>query len=110
MKEDVLDVRNSILTKYVGLAGFTVLVWDHLITFADEVEYIWKSKKGIAIYLFFLNRYLIPLSFVVNLWAYFSDTWSPQVSHLRQFFSREDNLKLNLINSPVVTLSGMRAP
>src|SRR6267154_4733195 len=41
------------------------------------------------------NRYLIPLSFVVGLWAYFRDTWSPQVSHLRQFFSREDNLKLN---------------
>jgi len=70
------DERNSILTKYVGLAGFTVLVWDHLITFADEVEYVWKGKKGIAVYLFFLNRYFIPLSFVVNLWAYFRTTWS----------------------------------
>ncbi|KAH9961437.1 hypothetical protein BJV74DRAFT_787513, partial [Russula compacta] len=55
---------------YVGVTAFTVLVWDHIMTFSDEVEYVWKGRKGLAVYLFFLNRYLIPLSFIVNLWAY----------------------------------------
>ncbi|KAH9968362.1 hypothetical protein BGW80DRAFT_1177705, partial [Lactifluus volemus] len=32
----------------VGLASFTVLVWDHIITFSDEVEYIWKRPKGLG--------------------------------------------------------------
>ncbi|KAH9024816.1 hypothetical protein EDB85DRAFT_2150229 [Lactarius pseudohatsudake] len=72
LKEVVKDYRNSILTKYFGVASFTILVWDHIITFPDEVELIWKGGKGHVVYLFFLNRYLIPLSFVVNLWAYFS--------------------------------------
>ncbi|KAH9029015.1 hypothetical protein EDB84DRAFT_252647 [Lactarius hengduanensis] len=72
LKEVVKDYRNSILTKCFGVASFTILVWDHIITFPDEVELIWKGGKGHVVYLFFLNRYLIPLSFVVNLWAYFS--------------------------------------
>jgi len=70
------DFENSVLTQYVGVASFTMLVWDHIITFSDEVEYLWKGGKGLAVYLFFLNRYLIPLSFIVNLWAYFSTSWT----------------------------------
>ncbi|KAI0315600.1 hypothetical protein OF83DRAFT_1173682 [Amylostereum chailletii] len=66
---------NSVLTRYVGLAGFTIMVWDHIITFEDEYEYIWKGKKGPLIYLFFMNRYFIPLSFIVNIFAYFSHVW-----------------------------------
>ncbi|KAI0275935.1 hypothetical protein BGY98DRAFT_989250 [Russula aff. rugulosa BPL654] len=64
---------------YVGVASFTVLVWDHIITFSDEVEYIWKGAKGWGrCHSFFrlVNRYLIPLSFIVNLWAYFRADWS----------------------------------
>ncbi|CDO76088.1 hypothetical protein BN946_scf184649.g14 [Trametes cinnabarina] len=41
-------------TFYVGIASFTALVWDHIITLGDEVEYIWKRKKGPLIWLFFL--------------------------------------------------------
>ncbi|KAL7279881.1 hypothetical protein ACG7TL_006290 [Trametes sanguinea] len=33
-------------TFYVGIASFTALVWDHIITLGDEIEYIWKRKKG----------------------------------------------------------------
>ncbi|KAH9961843.1 hypothetical protein BJV74DRAFT_787376, partial [Russula compacta] len=83
---------------YVGVASFTVLVWDHLITFSDEVEYIWKGGKGPAVYLFFLNRYLVPLSFIVNLWAYFRKTWS-----LCSHFVRYEGA-LNTIGVSVVAL------
>ncbi|KAI0667601.1 hypothetical protein C8Q78DRAFT_981412, partial [Trametes maxima] len=64
---------------YVGLASFTVLVWDHFITLGDEIEYIWKRRKGPLIYLFFINRYLTPLGFIINLFAYFSPVWTPTV-------------------------------
>ena len=33
--------------KYASFIGFTALVWDHLVTFSDEVEYIWKGRKSI---------------------------------------------------------------
>ncbi|EGO23730.1 hypothetical protein SERLADRAFT_469992, partial [Serpula lacrymans var. lacrymans S7.9] len=55
------EFRNAYSTIYVGLAGFTILVWDHLITFDDEVEFIWNQPKGRLIYLFFFNRYITPL-------------------------------------------------
>ncbi|KAF9453115.1 hypothetical protein P691DRAFT_659231, partial [Macrolepiota fuliginosa MF-IS2] len=64
---------------YVGFAGFTILIWDHIVTFADEVEYVWKRRKGPVTYLFLLNRYLMPLGFIVNLMAYLSPLWTTEV-------------------------------
>jgi hypothetical protein len=55
------DYRNSVLTKSVGVASFTVLVWDHMLTFSDEVEYVWKGAKGRAAYLFLVVRFLFSL-------------------------------------------------
>ncbi|KAF6756013.1 hypothetical protein DFP72DRAFT_990020 [Ephemerocybe angulata] len=57
----------------MGFASFTVLVWDHVDTFAEEVI-IWMGEKGpseclvctVGI-LFLINRYLTPLGFIVNL-------------------------------------------
>jgi len=57
-------LRNSVISsQLVGVAGFTVLIYDHLITFADEVrvppfrlhpsveivsqvQYIWRKLRG----------------------------------------------------------------
>lgn len=63
-------------TQYVGVAAFTILIWDHIVSFSDEVEYVWKGNKGPSVYLFFLNRYITPLGFIVNLYAYFATTWT----------------------------------
>ncbi|KAI0754896.1 hypothetical protein C8Q80DRAFT_1266432 [Daedaleopsis nitida] len=54
-------------TFYVGVASFTVLVWDHIITLSDEIEFVWRRTKGPLIWLFFINRYLTPFGFIVNL-------------------------------------------
>lgn len=62
----------------MGFAAFAILIWDHIITFGDEVELIWKGKKSIFTYLFFLNRYLTPLGFIINLYAYLSPVWTPE--------------------------------
>ncbi|KAG7088655.1 hypothetical protein E1B28_012627 [Marasmius oreades] len=40
------DVTDTVRTNYVGFVSFTILVWDHIITFADEVEYVWRGRKG----------------------------------------------------------------
>ncbi|GLB39856.1 putative expressed protein [Lyophyllum shimeji] len=72
------DVSQAIRTNCMGFASFTLLVWDHIDTFADEVEYIWKGRKGPIVYLFLLNRYLTPLGFIVNLFAYLSPVWTQE--------------------------------
>ncbi|TFK38997.1 hypothetical protein BDQ12DRAFT_650645 [Crucibulum laeve] len=64
------DIFETINTNYVGFASFTVLIWDHIDTFADEVEYIWKvPKKGLCEYIYYSNRYLTPLGFILNLFG-----------------------------------------
>ncbi|KAK7048000.1 hypothetical protein R3P38DRAFT_2866841 [Favolaschia claudopus] len=67
----------------VGFAAFTILIWDHIDTFTTEVEYIWKRKKGLLVYLFLLNRYLTPLGFIVNLFAYLAPVWTDEVRAYR---------------------------
>ncbi|KAF8879500.1 hypothetical protein BD779DRAFT_1803361 [Infundibulicybe gibba] len=76
------DVTESVRVNYVAFASLTVLVWDHILTFNDEIEYIWKGKKGPIIYLFILNRYFAPLGFVLNLFAYLSPVWTVNRSAL----------------------------
>jgi len=71
------DISDTVRTNYVGFASFAVLVWDHIDTFADEVELIWKGKrKGFFVYLFIWNRYFTPLGFIINLYAYLSPSWT----------------------------------
>ncbi|KAF8519370.1 hypothetical protein BU17DRAFT_65965 [Hysterangium stoloniferum] len=51
-------------TNYLGLASFVLLVYDHMLTFDDEVKmpvkYIWqgKKKRGIVCYQLGFNQYL----------------------------------------------------
>ncbi|KAJ3532700.1 hypothetical protein NMY22_g7635 [Coprinellus aureogranulatus] len=73
------DVKQQLNTNYMGFASFSMLVWDHIDTFADEVEYIWLAKKkGPIGWLFLVNRYLTPLGFCVNLIAYHGTFWTPE--------------------------------
>ncbi|KAI5117991.1 hypothetical protein M0805_004488 [Coniferiporia weirii] len=55
--------------QYVAFIGFTILIWDHIVTLKEEVRYMWFGRKGPIVYLFFFIRYFTPLSFVVNIFG-----------------------------------------
>ncbi|KAJ7164784.1 hypothetical protein C8R43DRAFT_1167210 [Mycena crocata] len=74
-----MEREETLRTNCVAFVGFTVLIWDHIDTFMREVEYIWKRKKGYIDYLFLLNRYLTPLGFIINLFAYLSPVWTVEM-------------------------------
>ncbi|KAH7920900.1 hypothetical protein BV22DRAFT_768771 [Leucogyrophana mollusca] len=40
-----------------GVAGYAFLVWDYILTFADEVQYIWMAPWTLSKALFLVNRY-----------------------------------------------------
>ncbi|EJD42824.1 hypothetical protein AURDEDRAFT_168068 [Auricularia subglabra TFB-10046 SS5] len=81
----VADAYGLFATNAVGVAGFTILVWDHVITFGDEVTVIWKRRKrnknGPYIYLFLFLRYFAPMAYTVQLCSYFirPDIWTPDI-------------------------------
>ncbi|KAF8440791.1 hypothetical protein L210DRAFT_3538321 [Boletus edulis BED1] len=81
------DRRETRDTVMVAFAGFTVLVWDHLITFDDEVDLVWKRDKGLLSYLFLVNRYLTPLGFIVNLVAFTLPGWGIETLGTHSFIS-----------------------
>ncbi|KAF5332046.1 hypothetical protein D9758_016566 [Tetrapyrgos nigripes] len=39
-------------------AGVVILFWNHIITFGDEINYIWARPKILSSYCFLLIRYL----------------------------------------------------
>ncbi|TFK48721.1 hypothetical protein OE88DRAFT_1737495 [Heliocybe sulcata] len=76
------DLKWTEITIYMGFAAFSILIWDHVVTFGDEVELLWKGNHGLFTHLFFLNRYITPLGFVVNLFAYLSPSWTDEVTFI----------------------------
>ncbi|KAI1790138.1 hypothetical protein LXA43DRAFT_522046 [Ganoderma leucocontextum] len=85
-------------TFYVGVASYTVLIYDHLLTLGDEIKYIWRKKKrGPLIWLFFLNRYMTPLAFLGNLIAYFSGTFDHEkCMHFVQYEGATTMIGINI--------------
>jgi len=77
--EYVKDVQQLIATNYFGVASFVILLYDHFITFDDEVKFIWLGHKKFVSYLFLLNRYLTPLGFAININAYTYPKWTPEI-------------------------------
>ncbi|KAI0084413.1 hypothetical protein BDY19DRAFT_997766 [Irpex rosettiformis] len=59
-------------TQYFFLAGLCVLLYDHGLTFSQEVEVIWKRKKTKLTFIFLLVRYYCVAAMIVVCFAYFS--------------------------------------
>ncbi|KAH7341981.1 hypothetical protein B0J17DRAFT_746068 [Rhizoctonia solani] len=57
------DTSSSI---YCEIASLTFVLFDHAITFDQEVERIWKSPWSLPKVLFLFNRYTGPISLLVN--------------------------------------------
>ncbi|KIK60241.1 hypothetical protein GYMLUDRAFT_261592 [Collybiopsis luxurians FD-317 M1] len=63
-------------SKHYWIAITTLWVYEYLLTFMDEVRYIWKEKKNLVFWLFFLNRYLCLIIIVITNVAYFTPLFS----------------------------------
>ncbi|KAG9018797.1 hypothetical protein FRB90_009448 [Tulasnella sp. 427] len=82
-------IMHAEASRYVTMAGFTILIWDHLSTFPDEVKYMWSAPRSFVKALYFSNRYLTPSFQAITIYqmsrlAVFSDMVSPNaglVSH-----------------------------
>ncbi|KAF9005466.1 hypothetical protein BDQ17DRAFT_1303846 [Cyathus striatus] len=73
------DISQMYRTNYMGFASFTILIWDHIDTFTAEVEFIWNGSNRLSESYITPNRYLTPLGFIVNLFAYLSHVWTPDM-------------------------------
>jgi len=54
-------------------------VYDHMLTFSDEVDRIWSQRFSFATLLFYLNRYLTHAQFIILQVAFYEKNWSLSV-------------------------------
>ncbi|KAF9259724.1 hypothetical protein L218DRAFT_947356 [Marasmius fiardii PR-910] len=62
-------------SKYHGLASSVMLFYDHSLTFADEIKYMWKRRKSFTFWLFLIFRYASFIVTLVNLFASHDPRW-----------------------------------
>ncbi|OBZ78450.1 hypothetical protein A0H81_02143 [Grifola frondosa] len=67
--------ENLIAAKMFSLASCVMLFYDIAITFGDEVEKIWKQRFTGATVLWFLNRYISPLGYIVIIVSFHDPNW-----------------------------------
>jgi hypothetical protein len=56
---------------FVPVTGFVVLLWDHLLTFEDEIEYIWKWPVQPSKVVFLFNRYFVEAALCLSVYGKF---------------------------------------
>ncbi|KAF8803986.1 hypothetical protein BYT27DRAFT_7170423 [Phlegmacium glaucopus] len=52
--------------KYLAVVGLVFLVYDHILSFADEVELIWKARWTFPKAIFLILRYSVPCALIVH--------------------------------------------
>jgi hypothetical protein len=50
--------KNIDLSYSRAVAGLVVVLYDHVLTFGDEVRLIWAAPRSFAKWIFLVNRYL----------------------------------------------------
>lgn len=52
--------------QYHQVASLVVLLWDHFLTFGEEVRLIWPSRANFVKRAFLVNRYIVPIVLIIN--------------------------------------------
>ncbi|KAF9456970.1 hypothetical protein BDZ94DRAFT_1314628 [Collybia nuda] len=66
---EILAALHSLqLLHYLVLSSFVVLVYDHILTIKDEVQYVWKHRWTPFSILFLVNRYFALPTITAYLW------------------------------------------
>lgn len=50
-------VLHAEASRYMTLVGFTILLWDHICTLDEEIQFIWTASRSWVKILFLVNRY-----------------------------------------------------
>lgn len=81
--------KDANATRYVNGVGLVIVLYDHMITFHDEVRLVWQARSSFAKWLFLCNRYLVPttLIWVAIFMNNFTDNVLGSDNNCRRFFA-----------------------
>ncbi|QRW14825.1 dephospho-CoA kinase [Ceratobasidium sp. AG-Ba] len=61
IREFVTAGGHLFASRYLTLAGFVLLIYDHIITLGSEIDFVWPAKRSAVKILFLINRYVVPV-------------------------------------------------
>ncbi|KAG8794719.1 hypothetical protein FRC12_022234 [Ceratobasidium sp. 428] len=71
-------------SRHFSFAGFVVLLYDHLLTFGDEVQLVWSQPTSVVSVIFLVNRYLAPAVLAVDIYGgYYTSASTKRSNSLR---------------------------
>ncbi|EJD03305.1 uncharacterized protein FOMMEDRAFT_156690 [Fomitiporia mediterranea MF3/22] len=78
----VQGIRDANTTRYISAIGLVLLLYNHILSFPDEVEFIWSARSSFAKHVFLLNRYVVSVAqiCVAVLMNHFTDDALPNAS------------------------------
>ncbi|KAK0206765.1 hypothetical protein DFS33DRAFT_617772 [Desarmillaria ectypa] len=97
-------VRGLGVVRMCQLVATTVVLYDHVITFGQEVEYIWSKQWSASKTLFILNRYLGEFLLIVEGILFITSYQSDIVSNVFFRFQGYFNALLICIGGTVMSL------
>jgi len=81
-----------------------MLVYDHFLTFSQEVERIWKQRISVASFLFLFNRYGTPIQFIILLDAFHDPHWTKKVCNKFVIFEGAATVTLMSVGQLIMIL------
>jgi len=82
LQQLIVFLQDIQTTHYANLAATVLLVYDHIITFSDEVEYMWPGAINPGKVLFLWNRYYYLCYMLVIEFVDLNNTLSTQFCHV----------------------------
>ncbi|KJA22752.1 hypothetical protein HYPSUDRAFT_637533 [Hypholoma sublateritium FD-334 SS-4] len=96
-------LETLLATKYGTTASAVLLLYDMALTFNQEVEMVWKARKSLGTTLFFLNRYLPPLVFILDIYSQQAEGVSSEVCRSYQLSSTLlDMVSISIIQAVLI--------
>ncbi|KDR66288.1 hypothetical protein GALMADRAFT_273672 [Galerina marginata CBS 339.88] len=80
-KSVVVFYHDTQITRYAQLATGSIIIFDHLITFDEEVTLVWSSAWSITKVLFLTTRYYVLTAMIFDNYAFFVPTLTDSVGH-----------------------------
>jgi len=60
------DFQQGAISRYIAVAGLVFILYDHILSFSDEVELVWKASWTFPKAIFLLLRYAVPCALIVH--------------------------------------------
>ncbi|KAG7092143.1 hypothetical protein E1B28_008516 [Marasmius oreades] len=76
LKQLTTAYAHLLANKYHALASTVLLCFDHVLTFDDEIKYIWQREKNIPFWLFLTSRYASLIVSLIYLVALHDPYWA----------------------------------